>query len=47
MLLNDFDDVDKYLADASSVFRNIRDLKKIDEEFGGLTQEQIEIVRRF
>lgn len=47
MLLNDFDDVDKYLADASAVFRNIHDLKMIDEQFGGLTEEQVEIIRRF
>lgn len=47
MLLNDFDDVDKYLSDASTLFRNISDLKKIDQEFGGLTPEQVEIIRRF
>ncbi|NLA49086.1 MAG: hypothetical protein GX876_06435, partial [Bacteroidales bacterium] len=47
MLLNDFDDVDKYLADASTVFRNISDLKQIDQEFGGLTPGQIEIIKRF
>lgn len=47
MLLNDFDDIDKYLADASKVFRNINDLRKIDEEFGGLSAEQVEIIRRF
>lgn len=47
MLLNDFDDVDKYLADASAVFRNVRDIRKIDEEFGGLTPEQAEIIKRF
>ncbi|MCU0461644.1 MAG: PD-(D/E)XK nuclease family protein [Bacteroidales bacterium] len=47
MLLNDFDDVDKYLADASKLFQNVSDLKKIDQQFGGLTGEQIEIVQRF
>ncbi|MGA1978095.1 MAG: PD-(D/E)XK nuclease family protein [Bacteroidales bacterium] len=47
MLLNDFDDVDKYLVDASRLFRNVLDLKKIDQEFGGLTEEQTEIIRRF
>jgi len=47
MLLNDFDDIDKYLADASRVFRNVQELKKIDEQFGGLTKEQTEIIRRF
>lgn len=47
MLLNDFDDVDKYLVDASLLFRNVLDIKNIDNMFGGLTDYQIEIVRRF
>ena len=47
MLLNDFDDVDKYLIDASKLFHNVQDISKIDEQFGGLTQEQIEIIKRF
>src|SRR5450759_4140158 len=47
MLLNDFDDVDKYLVDASLLFRNVLDLKNIDQQFGGLTDSQIEIIRRF
>lgn len=47
MLLNDFDDVDKYLIDASALFRNVQDIKSIDQQFGGLTDAQIEILRRF
>jgi hypothetical protein len=47
MLLNDFDDVDKYLANPSLLFRNVQDIKKIDMEFGGLTTEQAEIIKRF
>ncbi len=47
MLLNDFDDVDKYLVDASKLFRNVQDIKEIDQQFGGLTDEQIEIIKRF
>ena len=47
MLLNDFDDVDKYLVNASLLFRNVLDIKNIDQQFGGLTEEQIEIIRRF
>ncbi len=47
MLLNDFDDIDKYLADASLLFRNVKDIKDIDRLFGGLTGEQIEIIKRF
>ena len=47
MLLNDFDDVDKYLVNASLLFRNVVDLKNIDLQFGGLTDVQIEIIKRF
>ncbi|GAB6009053.1 PD-(D/E)XK nuclease family protein [Dysgonomonas reticulitermitis] len=47
MLLNDFDDVDKYLVDAKQLFRNIQDLKEIDAGFDFLTDEQIEAIRRF
>lgn len=47
MLLNDFDDVDKYLVNASLLFRNVLDIKNIDQQFGGLTETQIEIIRRF
>lgn len=47
MLLNDFDDVDKYLIDAQQLFRNIKDLKEIDAGFDFLTESQIEAIRRF
>jgi CRISPR/Cas system-associated exonuclease Cas4 (RecB family) len=47
MLLNDFDDADKYLVDAEKLFKNVSDLKKIDQQFGGLTDEQAEIIKRF
>ena len=47
MLLNDFDDVDKYLVDGSLLFRNVLDIKNIDSQFGGLTEYQISIIKRF
>ena len=47
MLLNDFDDVDKYLVDAEQLFRNIHDLKEIDAGFDYLTDAQVEAIRRF
>ena len=47
MLLNDFDDVDKYLVDAKQLFHNIKDLKEIDAGFDFLTVTQIEAIRRF
>jgi CRISPR/Cas system-associated exonuclease Cas4 (RecB family) len=47
MLLNDFDDVDKYLVNARKLFSNVLDIKNIDNEFGGLTGDQIRIVSKF
>lgn len=47
MLLNDFDDVDKYMVDARQLFSNIQDLKEIDAGFGFLTEEQIIAIRKF
>jgi CRISPR/Cas system-associated exonuclease Cas4 (RecB family) len=47
MLVNDFDDVDKYMIDASKLFINISEIKEIDSKFGGLTDSQIEIIRQF
>ena len=47
MLLDDFDDVDKYLVDSSLLFRNVLDIINIDQEFGGLTEARVEIIRRF
>jgi hypothetical protein len=47
MLLGDFDDIDKYLVDAALLFRNVLDIKNIDQQFGGFTESQAEIVKRF
>jgi hypothetical protein len=47
MLLDDFDDVDKYIVNARLLFSNIQDIKLIDQQFGGLTESQIEIIKRF
>jgi hypothetical protein len=46
MLLNDFDDIDKYLVDTRQIFKNISDLKDIDNSFA-LTQSQIETIQQF
>ncbi|MEF8985079.1 MAG: PD-(D/E)XK nuclease family protein [Bacteroidales bacterium] len=47
MLLRDFDDIDKYLADPRDVFRNLARLKSLEDHFSYLTEEQIESIRRF
>jgi hypothetical protein len=47
LLLNDFNDVDKYLADPVKLFSNLADIKRIDEHFGSLTEEQVRAVKQF
>lgn len=47
MLLNDFDDVDKYMADARMLFTNVTDLRKIENDFSFLSPEQIAAIRTF
>ena len=47
MIVNDFDDIDKYLVNHNILFQNLRDLKEIDDKFGGLEPEIIEIIRKF
>ncbi|WP_080905188.1 PD-(D/E)XK nuclease family protein [Parabacteroides sp. Marseille-P3160] len=47
MLLNDFDDVDKYLANARMLFSNVTDLRRIETDFGFLNEKQIAAIRSF
>lgn len=47
MLLNDFDDIDKYLVDARQLFTNVTDLNNIEEEFSFLKPAQVQAIRSF
>jgi len=47
VIINDFNDIDIYMADAGKLYSNISDLKEIDAVFGCLTDEQVEIIRGF
>ena len=47
MLLNDFNDVDKHLVDAKQLFRNIHNLKSMDDNMSYLTEEQVKAIQRF
>ena len=47
MLLNDFDDIDKYLIDAKQLFTNVTDLNNVDKEFSFLKPAQIQAIRSF
>ncbi len=46
MLLHDFDDVDKSMADAKALFRNLEDLKQMDD-LSYLTPEQQKAIDQF
>ena len=45
VILNDFNDVDKYLAEPKRIFNNIRNLKNISSNF--LTEEQIQVIEEY
>ncbi len=46
-LLNDFDQVDKYMVDADMLFSNLRDLRAMDGGTDYFTEDQRAVVRRF
>ncbi|MDR1724776.1 MAG: PD-(D/E)XK nuclease family protein [Bacteroidales bacterium] len=47
IILSDFDDIDKHLADAKSLFGNLNNYKEIDNNFDFLSQEQKDLLRSF
>lgn len=46
LLVSDFDDVDKNMADAKKVFANVRDIHELDD-VSYLTPEQVKILQQF
>ena len=46
LLISDFDDIDKNMADADRVFANLRDIHELDD-LSYLTDEQRQLLRRF
>lgn len=47
MLLRDFDELDKYLVNAEFLFRDVSNLKEVEEYFDYLTEEQKEYLKEF
>lgn len=47
VMLADFNELDKYLIDPKQLFGNIKDLKQIDKQFSGFTEEQYEALREY
>jgi RecB family exonuclease len=46
LMLQDFSDIDRYMADASKVFSVVNDLREIEQEFQ-LDEEELEKLKRF
>lgn len=47
ILLADFDDIDKYLLNADDLFRNISDIKELENQFDYLSEEQKRAIEEF
>jgi hypothetical protein len=47
MLLRDFEEVDKYLIPAAMLFKDLSQLRELDESFDYLTEEQKKFLREF
>jgi hypothetical protein len=47
MMLSDFDDLDKYRVDAGMLFKNIADLKSMEDYHGYLDEIQLNTIRQF
>lgn len=47
MLLSDFDDLDKYMADVEKVFTYVKDLKEIEQLFYDADDEQLKLIKQF
>ena len=47
VLLSDFNDIDKYLVPAESLFANIADLRKMQDDYGYLEEKQKQAISRF
>ncbi len=47
ILLQDFNDIDKYLVDAEKLFKNIKSLKDIDYGFDFLSEDQLRFLSGF
>ena len=47
LILNDFNEIDKQMAPAGALFRNIADLNTLTDDFSFLTPNQIDAVRQF
>jgi hypothetical protein len=47
LLLRDFDDLDKHLADARQLFQNIQNIKAMENPLQYLSEEQIQVLNQF
>lgn len=45
IILNDFSDIDMYMADAEGLYKNLKNLKEINSDF--ITEEQSEVIQQY
>ena len=47
IILRDFDDIDKYLVNATQLFTNIKELKELSDDYSYLSPQQIKAIESF
>lgn len=47
IILSDFNEIDNYLVEAKQIFTNIKNLHEIDHIYGGLSEEQLIIIKQY
>ena len=47
VLLNDFDDIDKYLIEHEKIFSTIKNISEIDKIFQGYSGDELNIIKKF
>ncbi len=47
IILNDFNEIDNYLIEASQIFTNIKNLHEIDAKYDSLNEEQLLIIKQY
>ncbi|MBW3466230.1 PD-(D/E)XK nuclease family protein [Arthrospiribacter ruber] len=47
LILKDFNDIDQFMADAASLYRNLSEIKTIESDLSYLTEEQVALISQF
>ncbi|EPA00551.1 hypothetical protein A33Q_0024 [Indibacter alkaliphilus LW1] len=47
LILKDFNDIDQFMADAKTLYRNLSEIKSFESDLSYLTEEQIKLIEQF